>query len=281
MTGTTTSGKSEEFLKLNPTLDGPQVDKKTESSSDPKVYTNRQDETYTGMPIVPLNPDVATSETATSPATASGTTAITDKAGISDKVWKETPLDDISRSGAPGAGPSAPENVTPAVPASSSTAEGDAAIKTSAPDAVTAGSSTYPGSGTSDKTPHTHGVDAAQDSAATKTTENTTASKTQDSAPVPPNRDTPDWATPDVAKADSDNAKPSTDNSRKWTQKARQILSNADGIAGLADEKVGRKSETGKSPALGNTTSNEEKNGKMSHLKEKLKDKLHIGHKDK
>jgi hypothetical protein len=231
------------------------------------------------MPIVPLNPDVATSGPGTNSASAATSTGITDKAGVTDKLWKDTALDDISRSGAPGAGPSAPEHVTPAAPTTSTSTGPDSAIKTSAPDAVTAASSTYPGSGTTDSTSHTHGVDAAQGSTPAKRDDG----KTQEGVLAPPSRDTPGWATTDVPSGttSSSTTKPSTETSRTWTQKAGHILSSADGVAGLAGEKSARKSESERAADLGTTMSHDEKSGKMSHLKEKLKDKLHIGSKDK
>lgn len=65
------------------------------------------------MPIVPLTPDAANlGSTSTSTATGG-----TDKAGVSDTVWKPTPLDEVKPSGAPGAGPEPPAHVTPATPA--------------------------------------------------------------------------------------------------------------------------------------------------------------------
>jgi hypothetical protein len=39
----------------------------------------------------------------------SASTGITDKAGVTDKVWKSTDLDEVKASGAPGAGPAAPD----------------------------------------------------------------------------------------------------------------------------------------------------------------------------
>ncbi|KAH9866182.1 hypothetical protein J1614_008747 [Plenodomus biglobosus] len=258
----TASDSNTDFLKLNPTLDGPQPDSETQSSGDPKIYTSRDDATYTGMPIVPLNPDSATSGTGASTSTPSaiGTSTVTNKAATTDKVWKDTPLDDISRSGAPGAGPTAPAHVTPAVPDSTTSGVGstvantDSAIKTTAPDSVTAASSTYGADPT--KTAASPGVGDIKDSKGP--TENTPAKTT-------PARDgTPAWTDTGVPSK----VEPST---------------SADTAAskGLAEESHGRKSETGKSPALASSPSNEEKSGKMSHLKEKLKDKLHIGHKDK
>lgn len=227
------------------------------------------------MPIVPLNPDIASSGPGTVPSTsAAATTAVTDKAGATDKVWKETPLDDISRSGAPGAGPTAPEHVTPAVPTSTSSGLGatattsgssDPAIKTDAPDPVTAASGAY-----SSTTPT---AAAVTDS---KTTTTNTATDT-----TPSRDDTPAWTSTGVpAKVEPSTSTNTGASTGTWTRKAAQILSSADGVAGIAEDKHGRKSESGKSSALATASSNEEKSGKISHLKEKLKNKLHIGHKD-
>lgn len=253
-TATSAGSKDEDFLKLNPTLDGPASESKTASSGDPKIYSNDNNQSYTGMPIVPLNPDVASSGPGATTSTA------TDSTGTTDKVWKETPLDDISRSGAPGAGPSAPSHVTSASPdtassgiTSTTATSTDPAIKTSAPDSVTAASTTYNPSATS-KTSDIHEASASKD---TKTTTENTPSTTE-------SRDTPSWATTGVSST-TDASKPSTTTDNK----------------GLASEKQSRKSESGKSPELAASTSNEEKDSKMSHLKEKLKTKLHIGSKDK
>jgi hypothetical protein len=222
-----TSG-SNEFLKLDPTTKGP-TETKTETSTDPKIYSDSADPSYVGMPIVPLNPDSATSNTGASSTTQS--TAITDKAGVTDKIWKETPLDDISRSGAPGAGPTAPDSTT-----TTTTTSPDPVIKTSAPDSVTGASSTYAAGA---------GTDAAE------------------------NRDTPGWTSTGVP-SDSSNFDAAT---------AKQnAASGGSESKGLAGEHVGRKSE---SADLTSSPSNEEKGGKMSHLKEKMKNKLHIGSKDK
>lgn len=264
-------------MKLDPVLDGPAKESKTESKTkstgDPKIYTNRQNETYTGMPIVPLDPNVASSGPTATFSTATGSTGTTDKSGVTDKVWKDTPLDDISRSGAPGAGPSAPAHVTAAVPNSTSSGLGsttttgtDSAIKTSGPNSVTATSETYNPAATS-KVSDVHGVSAAKDS---RTTAENTPSTTE-------NRDTPSWATTDVPSTTGTSTSiAGTQSKGTWAQKAGHLLNSADGVAGLATEH-----ESYKSPELATTTSHEEKDGKMSHLKEKLKNKLHIGSKDK
>jgi hypothetical protein len=87
-----TSNTGEDFLKLNPTLGKPTT---TESSTGTSASTAGE----TSMPIVPLNPDVASSSS----------TGTADKAGVTDKEWKPTELDAVKPSGAPGAGPSAPD----------------------------------------------------------------------------------------------------------------------------------------------------------------------------
>lgn len=211
------------------------------------------------MPIVPLNPDVATSNTDASSTAQS--TGITDKAGVTDKIWKETPLDDISRSGAPGAGPTATESTT------ATSTSPDPAIKTTAPDSVTAGSSVYAaGAGTETKT---------------------------DAEKLSENRDTPGWASTgvpsdssnfDAATAKQNAASGGSESKGLWTRQPGHSQGSTDGVAGSAGEHVGRKSESGRnseSTDLTSSPSNEEKGGKMSHLKEKMKNKLHIGSKDK
>ncbi|KAI8943086.1 hypothetical protein NX059_001117 [Plenodomus lindquistii] len=276
----TESTSNEDFLKLNPTLDGPAEDSKTHSSGDPKIYTSENDATYTGMPIVPLNPDVATSgpTASTSTPSAIGTSTIMDKAGTTDKVWKDTPLDDISRSGAPGAGPSAPADVTPAVPGSttsglgSTAAKPDPAIKNTAPDSVTAASSTY--SSDPSKTTAAPGVGDIKDS---KAPTGSTATET-----TPARDGTPAWTDTGVPSKVEPTTSTNTGASKgTWIQKTGQVLNGADGVAGVVEESHGRKSEAGGSSTSAASPSSEEKSGKMSHLKEKLKDKLHIGSKDK
>ncbi|KAL7778057.1 hypothetical protein CFE70_004731 [Pyrenophora teres f. teres 0-1] len=232
------TSSSDKFLKLDPVTKGP-TETKTESTGDPKIYSNSQDPSYAGMPIVPLNPDAATSNTAAT-----------------------------SRSGAPGAGPAAPTDVTPAVPGSAATTTStDPAIKTSAPDSVTASSGVYSGS-----EPNTSGAGAIADI-------KTDAEKASD------NRDTPEWTSTGVPSDKSNyeaatarqNAASPGESKGTFKHKAGHILGNADGVAGLTEPPVGRKSE---SNDLSSSPSNEEKGSKMSHLKEKMKNKLHIG-KDK
>lgn len=193
------STSNDDFLKLNPTLDGPQVDSKSPSSGEPTIYTSRDNATYTGMPIVPLNPDVATS----GPTTSSG--------------------------------------------AGTTVASPDPAIKTAPPDSVTAASNTY-------------GSDPTKGIATKESTQNTAAQPT-------PHRDgTPAW---------TDTGVPS-----KVGPSSTSDAGAPKGVQ-VAEEKHGRKSATGESPEIPASPDSEEKSGKMSHLKEKLKDKLHIGSKEK
>jgi hypothetical protein len=264
-----TNPSPNEFLKLDPTTNGP-TETKSETSTDPKIYSDNKDPSYVGMPIVPLNPDAATSNTGASSTTQS--TAITDKAGVTDKLWKETPLDDISRSGAPGAGPTGPSEVTPAAADSTTTTttSPDPAIKTTAPDSVTGASNVYETGASTD----------------TKTDTKTDVEK------APENRDTPGWTNTGVPSDSSNfdaatakqNAASGGESKGLWTRQPGQSQGSTDGVAGLAGEQAVRKSESGRkseSADLTSSPSNEEKGSKMSHLKEKMKNKLHIGSKDK
>lgn len=213
------STSNDSFLKLNPALDGPDVDATSQSSGEPKIYTNRDDATYTGMPIVPLNPNVATSGPGTTSSVPSfmGTSTIATKTGITDKPGKDTSLDD------------APST------------------------AVTVPESSLPASNTSSSNP----------------TKGTSIQESIQTAAAPPSSHqdgTPTW---------TDTGVPSQTNPSS--------ASPAHAIQGVEvpDEKHGRKSTTVESTGVPTSPDSEEKGGKMSHLKEKLKDKLHIGSKEK
>jgi hypothetical protein len=238
---------SDAFLKLNPVHQSP-----TETSTSGPILDSgsNNDTSNVGMPITSLTPDNAVlSNNPTSSAT--GTTAIT------DKVWKETPLDDISRSGAPGAGPTPPSHVTPATPglaadtttspdaaANTTTSSSDAAVKTSAPDSVTASSGLYSGS-----EPQRSEADAGLNK--------TEAEKESEK------RDTPTWTDTGVT----------SDSSKYEEDVVKQNAASSKEPKSVAENETGRKSSS--------ADSHEEKGGKMSHLKEKMKNKLHIGSKDK
>ena len=234
------------------------------------------------MPIMPLNPDANILSTGATPSATDATTTTTapETTGITDKVWKDNPLDDISRSGAPGAGPTPPSHVTPAAPESvattttTTTTSPDPAIKTSAPDSVTASSGLY-------------SADEAQKSEAATAPDTTTHAQRESE-----NRDTPAWTDTGVAsdssKFEEDTARQNRANPKDVKSTSEEhpehILSTSNCVADAIEEETGRQSESGRkseSTDLGSSPSNEEKSGKMSHLKEKMKNKLHIGSKDK
>jgi hypothetical protein len=89
-----TSYKADDFLKLDPTLGKPAT---TDSSAETKTGTTGD----SSLPIIPLNPDTSTSS--------SGQTNTASATGITNKIWKPTELDEVKPSGAPGAGPEAPD----------------------------------------------------------------------------------------------------------------------------------------------------------------------------
>jgi hypothetical protein len=112
-----TSYKEDDFLKLNPSLG------QTTSTGAAGASSGTTGES--SIPIVPMNPDSSTMGSGHS-----ASTGITDKAGVTDKVWKPTELDEVKTSGAPGAGPAAPDykaatpdtNLTASEPAKDSVA---------------------------------------------------------------------------------------------------------------------------------------------------------------
>jgi hypothetical protein len=109
-----TSNKDDEFLKLTPAMGQPST---IDSSTDTKTNTTGG----SSIPIIPLTPDAATSSSGQTNATPS--TGITDKAGVTDKIWKPTELDEVKQSGAPGAGPAAPDYKAATPDLSSTTTE--------------------------------------------------------------------------------------------------------------------------------------------------------------
>ncbi|KAF1836299.1 hypothetical protein BDW02DRAFT_245456 [Decorospora gaudefroyi] len=255
---TETSSGSNEFLKLDPTRRGPSDDKFPDPQGEPKVYSDGANPSYAGMPIVPLHPDAATSSSGPKAASATETTGITDKTGVSEQVWKDTPIDDISRSGAPGAGPNGPDHVTPAVPdttksdtTKSTTTNTDSTAKNSIADSMTASSGSYESSA-----PKRSETDAMHDS-------KTDAEKATET------RDTPAWTSTGV---------PSDKSHFDPADKPNVAGGEPKGFAG---EMSGGKSEPHRQSEPGSSPSNDEHGSKMSSLKEKMKTKLHIGSKDK
>lgn len=119
-----------------------------------------------------------------------------------------------------------------------------------------------------------------------KSVHNTTsnsASKTSDSAVSPPDLSTTSPGTKPDYSADTHQP------SGRWTHKVADVLNKADGVAGLASEKAGhggpQSAQSGATPAnhsssISPSGDDDEKSGKLSGLKDKLKNKLHIGSKD-
>jgi hypothetical protein len=228
------------------------------------------------MPIIPMNPDVATSSS----------TGITDKAGVTDKVWKPTELDEVKPSGAPGAGPPAPD------------------YKAATPDTTLT-------STTSDKPTEHHSVDAPKDttSAPKKAdgveTSHSDTAKAQESVGGPIeeilNKGTSAKAEHTVAESEAKDPHSKMEDKTVRATTAQKtgesgeveskcpstpgsVMHNADFNAGHAAETSSRPSESSNTkPAEPTSPSggDEKSDGKMSHLKDKLKNKLHIGSKDK
>jgi len=249
-TTATTEGKSENFLKLNPSMGKSAT---TESSTDTKAGST----TETSIPILPLNPDASTLG---SNQTSTNSTGAADKTGVSDNVWKPTALDEVKPSGAPGAGPEAPSNVTPAVP------EGF--------------------SGTSAKT-----AEAADTKAEPK--ESTTAPTSSDNqgssgahkGSVTPQVDAIIGSTPAAEHSvpDEEANDPHSKMQNKTVRNTDKSVPDTTGHAPVIDSKAEKtESNTSDSKSKSPDRANgEEKDSKMSHLKDKLKTKLHIGSKDK
>ena len=236
----------------------------TESSTDTKTGPTSE----SSIPIVPLNPDVATMGGGKTNTTSST------ESGITDKVWKPTALDAVKREGAPGAGPSAPD-FTPATP------------------------ETNLSSSTPNKAPEHHGTDGAKDFTPSGTTHGSSAPKKESVGgdidaileSTPKTKHTVDdreaedphskMAGMTVRQTDASKHGEGAEGKSTWTQKAGHLLNSADGVAGLVSEKAGHKSEHSSSADASSPTGGDDKSGKMSQLKDKLKDKLHIGSKDK
>ena len=254
LTSSDPSNKDDEFLKLNPTMG-------QSTTGDSSTRTKTGTTGHTSIPIVPLNPDVATSSSGQGNTTAS--TGIADKAGVSDKVWKPTDIDEVKPSGAPGAGPDAPD------------------YKVATPDL----SST-----TSNKlTEHSDSVIAAKDSDAPKKQPGVEMSHS-DSAHVQPSVGGPieEILNKGISSKDehtvpeSEANDPHSKMNDKTTRSTEPHKTDVGKVESHPAESSGRASESSKPSEPASPTAGDEKSEKkMSQLKDKLKNKLHIGSKDK
>ncbi|KAJ8113468.1 hypothetical protein OPT61_g4400 [Boeremia exigua] len=241
--------------------------------------------------------DSTTSTTGSAP-TAVG---ITDKAGVTDQVWKPTDVDAVKPSVVDPA--AAPET---GVGAQDSSATGkdtlwrgvDAYKDTSATGSASAkpisGEATTDGpKGAVDAEPKNYSIGdltsgketAAKPVGETTTSANTTSqsdSKTGESATSPPDLST--TSPGDKPDFSADTHKPSPNSAGTWTHKVGNVLNKADGVAGLVGERAGHGGpataipEHQKSSSASPSGDDDEKTGKMDKLKDKLKTKLHIGH---
>ncbi|KAL5119675.1 hypothetical protein ACEQ8H_002521 [Pleosporales sp. CAS-2024a] len=259
-----TGYKQDDFLKLDPTLGKPAA---TDASTTATTATTGA----TGgssLPILPLTPDTSSAS--------AGQATSTSSTGVADKEWKPTELDAVKPSGAPGAGPAAPDYkvATPHLPSPTSSkptehaeSEGtakhvDAAAKTSGvetshSDAVQAQPSVggpieeMLNKGTTSKSEHTVPESEAQDphsKMSAKTVRSTEAHKT------------------DVGTVESHPAE----------------TSSRPSPSASSSSKPAEPASSSKPAEPASPSGNDEKSEKkMSALKDKLKNKLHIGTKDK
>ncbi len=126
---TGTSPDSDEFLKLTPEVNAP----KNEDDA-PKIHTNENETTYTGMPVVPLTD--STTEGVPAPSTAT-----TGTSEAKDKDLKPTPFEDILKSGGtsplpPAAAPVASSDLAPPNVEKPQLSSADVSPRTSAPPSV-------------------------------------------------------------------------------------------------------------------------------------------------
>ena len=110
-------------------------------------------------------------------------------------------------------------------------------------------------------------------------------SKTGESAVSPP--DLSNTSPSDKPDYSADTHKPSSNSGGTWTHKVGNVLNKADGVAGLVGERAGHggpstavSSDEKHSSPVSPSGDDDEKSGKMDKLKDKLKNKLHIGSKD-
>ncbi|KAJ4993233.1 hypothetical protein SVAN01_01208 [Stagonosporopsis vannaccii] len=255
--------------------------------------------------------------------TTSTATGITDKAGVTDQVWKPTDVDAVKPSVTDPA--AAPETGVGAQGSTDSAATGkdtlwrgvDAYKNTSSPDPSTTNtsaakpvsgeSSTEGPKGVVDAEPKNYSIGdlttgketPAKPVGESTSTDTTSQSdpKTGESAISPPDLST--TSPGDKPEYSADTHEPSHNSGSTWTHKVGNILNKADGVAGLVGERAGHggpataqtgaheeKKSTSISPSEEKKSSispsgdEDEKSGKMDKLKDKLKTKLHIGHKD-
>jgi len=210
---------------------------------------------YTDDDFLKLNP-VVNKATDTSPA--SGATGITDKAGVSDQIWKPTDIDEVKPSGAPGAGPAAPDYKV-ATPDLSKTSETPVAAAKD--------------TSTGDK--KTEGVETAHSDSA----------KAQP-AVGGPIQDVLEKGTGASKEHTIDESEVEDPHSKMDGKTHRATDAHKTGESGdvethPAETTKSHSTDSGSKAAGSSSPSDEKSEKKMDKLKDKLKNKLHIGSKDK
>jgi len=252
--------------------------------------------------------------------TTSTATGITDKAGVTDQVWKPTDVDAVKPSvtdpaAAPETGVGAQSSTDNAITGKDTLWRGVDAYKdpsstdasstgTSTTKPISTGSTTEGPKGAVDAEPKNYSIGDLTTGKETppksvgESTKATDATKTGESAISPPDMST--TSPGDKPKYSADTHEPSPNSGSTWTHKVGNILNRADGVAGLVGERAGHAgpasaqiggheekkstsispSDDKKSSSISPSGDDDEKSGKMDKLKDKLKTKLHIGHKD-
>lgn len=196
-------------------------------------------------------------------------------------------------------GPDAGTGVKPLEPTSTSTGS---TITGSEPTHLTSGESTTGGpKGDVDAEPKnysigdlTSGKETPPKPVGDKTTSTTSNTEPQssESAISPPDLSNTSPGEKPHYSADTHEPKPNSGGT--WAHKVGDVLNKADGVAGLVGERAGHggpssavdqsnqgiASDKKKSSSISPSGDDDEKSGKMDKLKDKLKNKLHIGSKD-
>jgi hypothetical protein len=264
-TSGTTSYKQDDFLKLDLVAGKP-----TESFGDNQTGVKGE----SSLPILPLNPDAASMGAGSTTITSSSSTGVTDKAGA-DHVWKPTALDEVKPEGAPGAGPAPPANVTPAT-GDLSTATTSKTDEPTVRDTPSSAIATTPApkessSSPAPKEPAVHSVGSDID----KILESQPKSQhtVNDSEASDPHSK---MTGKTVRQTEPSQQGESANSKSTWTQQFGNTVNTAYDVPGLATEKTGNRSAS-----HGSGDAGDDNEGKKLSTKEKLKQKLHIGHKDK
>jgi len=220
---------------------------------------------YSGDDFLKLDPVINKPTTDTT--TTTGTTGSTDKAGASEQVWKPTDIDEVKPSGAPGAGPEAPDYKVATPDLSSKTTE----------------------------TPADTTTKSADTPSETKKTDTTETTHTDAKAQPPvggPIQEVLEKGTAANTEHTVDESEVEDPHSKMSDKTHRATTANKTGESGEVETHAAEKttthtsesskpSESSKAAGPSSPGGDEKSEKKMDKLKDKLKNKLHIGSKDK